>query len=139
MRQAAERCGLDSIERLVVAFGLTAPPGLRDALPSVLYGLLALSRRKLDPERDSRIMGLCSRAMSRDDYGAARRACFPSFEDPWKALGIPEGSCQEDVRRAYRRQSRKLHPDAPGGNAERFIAVHRAYEELRGEASAKRA
>ncbi len=49
--------------------------------------------------------------------------------DPYKILGIKPGASQDEIRRAYRRQAAKYHPDA-GGDAWVFQQVQKAYELL---------
>ena len=41
-------------------------------------------------------------------------------------LDVDTALCKRDVKNAYRRQARKLHPDV-GGNEEAFKALHSAY------------
>ncbi len=48
------------------------------------------------------------------------------FFNPYKILGIPNFSSDEDIKRAWRSLSSKLHPDK-GGDAEAFILAHSAY------------
>ncbi len=43
-----------------------------------------------------------------------------------KLLGVEPGATKRDVRNAYRRKARKLHPDV-GGNAEDFKQLYTAY------------
>lgn len=50
--------------------------------------------------------------------------------DPHTVLGVPAGAAAAVVRRAYRRQVRRTHPDA-GGSAADFRRVQRAWEALR--------
>jgi len=64
---------------------------------------------------------------------AARARAFPEYRDPWEVLGLAPGSPLADVKRAYRRLSRRLHPDAAGGSdadAAAFRELKDAYEEL---------
>ena len=48
----------------------------------------------------------------------------PSF-NPYAALGVPKDASTADVRRAYRKRSKSVHPDV-GGSSAAFQAVNRA-------------
>jgi molecular chaperone DnaJ len=51
--------------------------------------------------------------------------------DPYALLGVGRDATQDDIKRAYRRLARELHPDANPGDAaaeERFKEITRAYE-----------
>ena len=53
--------------------------------------------------------------------------------DNFKILNIPSGSSKEDIKIAYRRLAKKLHPDINKGcvlKAKEFIKVNEAYKEL---------
>jgi curved DNA-binding protein CbpA len=50
--------------------------------------------------------------------------------DPYAELGIPVGSDQQTIRRAYLARARSHHPDL-GGNVLRMARVNEAYELLR--------
>ena len=55
----------------------------------------------------------------------------------WASLGVPRGSPAAEVRRAYRRRARELHPDvnrAPDA-AEQFVALQQAYAQCLREAA----
>jgi len=55
----------------------------------------------------------------------------------WASLGVPRGSPAAEVRRAYRRRARELHPDvnrAPDA-AEQFVALQKAYAQCLREAA----
>jgi molecular chaperone DnaJ len=55
-------------------------------------------------------------------------------EDYYALLGVGRDASEEEIKRAYRRRARELHPDANGGDpeaAERFKEVATAYETLR--------
>ncbi len=51
---------------------------------------------------------------------------------PWQTLGVAPGATADSIKRAYRKQALKLHPDvnsAPDASA-RFIELQHAYEQL---------
>ncbi|MFO8184456.1 MAG: J domain-containing protein [Candidatus Aegiribacteria sp.] len=50
--------------------------------------------------------------------------------DYYRRLGIQSDSDDEEVHKAYRRLARQTHPDAEGGEKNKFLAVHEAYEVL---------
>lgn len=51
--------------------------------------------------------------------------------DPYRALGLPTGATEADVKRAYRRLAKANHPDSAGEAAlPRFLEIQRAYEQL---------
>jgi curved DNA-binding protein CbpA len=49
--------------------------------------------------------------------------------DPYKVLGVPRFASLSDIRRAYRRRAREVHPDV-GGSAEAFQRLTRAFAAL---------
>lgn len=53
--------------------------------------------------------------------------------DHYATLGIPRTATDDQIRRAYRELAKRLHPDIDPSPraAERFIAVHKAYTDLR--------
>ncbi|CCW65724.1 unnamed protein product [Phytomonas sp. EM1] len=52
--------------------------------------------------------------------------------DPYKILGISPSASKDEIKRAYHRLALRYHPDGgPEGNAERFAAVHEAYEAVK--------
>jgi hypothetical protein len=58
--------------------------------------------------------------------------------DPYEVLGVPHGSSQDDIKRAYHERAKRCHPDIHGdGSAEQFIRVQEAYEKLRERAGVR--
>ncbi len=55
------------------------------------------------------------------------------FQDYYQTLGIPRDASQEQIRKAYRRQARRYHPDVSKeqGAAEKFKKINEAYEVLK--------
>lgn len=49
--------------------------------------------------------------------------------DLYEILGVPRDASQDEIKRAYRRRARELHPDA-GGDEDAFKDITRAYEVL---------
>lgn len=58
------------------------------------------------------------------------------MRDPYEVLGVPRGASDEEVKKAYRKLSRKYHPDAninnPNKDAaeEKFKEVQQAYKSI---------
>jgi DnaJ-class molecular chaperone len=53
--------------------------------------------------------------------------------DPYATLGVPRGASEKDIKSAYRKLAKELHPDRNADNpkaAERFSEVTRAYDLL---------
>lgn len=56
--------------------------------------------------------------------------------DPYQVLGVPRGASDEEIKKAYRRLSRRYHPDANVNNPnaaqaeERFKQVQAAYDQI---------
>jgi DnaJ-class molecular chaperone len=59
-------------------------------------------------------------------------------DDPYATLGVAKNASDEDIRRAFRKLAKELHPDISKGNEERFKKVSSAYEIL-GDADKRRA
>ena len=59
----------------------------------------------------------------------AAQGTDPGSTGPWEALGLQPGASDAEIKQAFRRLALDQHPDR-GGDAEAFIAVRTAYEEL---------
>ena len=56
-----------------------------------------------------------------------------AMRDPYVVLGVPRGASEADIKKAYRRLAKKLHPDlSPGNRAheQQFKEVTAAYDLL---------
>ncbi|KAL7701162.1 chaperone protein DNAj [Lotmaria passim] len=58
-------------------------------------------------------------------------ARFASSKNPYTVLGIKQGAEKAEIKKAYRVMARKYHPDAPGGNDEKFREIQEAYEQIK--------
>jgi curved DNA-binding protein CbpA len=52
------------------------------------------------------------------------------MEDYYAVLGVSKDADPDVIKAAYRALAKKYHPDAPGGSAERFRQISRAWEAL---------
>ncbi|KAF8672826.1 hypothetical protein HU200_049157 [Digitaria exilis] len=48
----------------------------------------------------------------------------------YEVLGVGAGASRGEIKAAYRRLAREVHPDASGGRDEGFIQLHAAYATL---------
>ena len=57
------------------------------------------------------------------------------IHDPYRVLGLPRGASLDEVKRAYRRLAKQVHPDSGGQRTlARFLEIQAAYEQLVGGA-----
>ena len=55
------------------------------------------------------------------------------LHDPYRVLGLPRGASLDEVKRAYRRLAKQVHPDSGGQRTlARFLEIQAAYEQLVG-------
>lgn len=52
-------------------------------------------------------------------------------KNPWKLLGVKTSATLDEIKAAYKLKALKYHPDKFDGNAEMFILVKTAYEQLK--------
>ena len=81
------------------------------------------------------------------DFDAIRAPYTKSTDADWayRALGIERSATDEEIKKAYRKMAMKYHPDKLNGlgedvkkaGAEKFRAVHEAYEHLKKERGMK--
>lgn len=48
--------------------------------------------------------------------------------DPYEILGVPAGTSQADIKKAYRKLSVILHPDKETGDEKAFMKLSKAYQ-----------
>jgi len=94
--------------------------------------------RILDPEWDIHPHGPAGET----SYGNANGNSGAGIQrDPWKILGLPQGTPNKEVKAHYRRLAKQFHPDELEVLDERhrqaatraFIAIKEAYKEITGE------
>ncbi|CAI0435668.1 unnamed protein product [Linum tenue] len=76
-----------------------------------------------------RVSASCASTAERGTSTGANPAAASSF---YEVLGIPMGASCQEIKSAYRKLARVLHPDVAGEEsaASEFIELHKAYETL---------
>ena len=55
------------------------------------------------------------------------------MQDPYAVLGLTPDAGMAEIKRAYRKKAKKLHPDVSGSDAEQFRLLYAAYKALSDE------
>ena len=51
--------------------------------------------------------------------------------DPWQLLGIKKGASPKEIKLAFQKKAMRVHPDAPGGCGDKFMALQKAHEAVK--------
>ncbi len=78
----------------------------------------AINSRPLRPDLQAHIDALMARTLA---------TAKPFLAEEYAMLGIAQGATKRDIKNAYRRQARKLHPDK-GGDEAAMKALNAAYK-----------
>jgi DnaJ like chaperone protein len=128
----AAHCVHPDLPTLARRLAFAEAPLARGLLADWAFALAALGGTRLDPGDELTLRAsLVDCGVSAREMIAARLKAFPGERDPWTVLGLSPGAPRADIKRAYRRISRLVHPDAlPGDDGERFRELRAAYAEL---------
>lgn len=61
----------------------------------------------------------------------SRFASSVAKKTPYAVLGVKRTATKEEIKKAYRVMARKHHPDAPGGDHQKFQEIQEAYEQIK--------
>jgi hypothetical protein len=132
LTDAAARCARPDFPGLARLLATSDMPRARRLLADWAFAAAAFGCGRLDAGTELELraaLGDCG--VGAEDILAARMSSFPGERDPWTVLGLAPGASRADVKRAYHRLSRAVHPDAsPGDDGERFRELREAYVEL---------
>jgi len=70
----------------------------------------------------------CSAFNKRMGLGEASRIL--GNDEPLAVLGLQAGATEGEIKKAWRREAKKWHPDRKNGSAEKFIRAQAAYVKL---------
>ena len=62
------------------------------------------------------------------DFRAGLTAPMAQPFDPYRALGVRRDATEAEIKAAHRKLAKRFHPDADGGDRERFLKVQEAYQ-----------
>ena len=135
--EAAPSAPAATIDAQARRLAMRGCPATRRLLGDFAYARLAASQTRFDREAEQALRAtLADCGLDAAAVAQSRSTALSETPDPWKLLEIEPGASALEVRRAYRRLSRRYHPDAAGGGvdaeaaAARFRELRGAYEEL---------
>ncbi|KAM3215096.1 hypothetical protein ACQJBY_067208 [Aegilops geniculata] len=91
----------------------------------------ATSTAVMGSARPARVAGARRCVVARASATMAAPAAVAAGRTHYEVLGLGAGASRGEIKAAYRRLAREVHPDAVGGGGdERFIRLHTAYATL---------